>query len=68
MSKYFFTADTHFGNPHILEHGERPFNSVAERNATLIKNWNEVVGPKDYVYHLGDFGNTDLSHKGYLIN
>lgn len=24
-------------------------------NEVLIKNWNEVVGPTDIVYHLGDF-------------
>ena len=22
---------------------------------TLIENWNSVVGPNDYVFHLGDF-------------
>lgn len=24
-------------------------------DATLIQNWNAVVGPEDHVYHLGDF-------------
>ncbi len=27
----------------------------------LIKNWNEVVGPNDHVYHLGDFAWRDHS-------
>lgn len=33
----------------------RPFSSIEEMNSTLIKNWNNKVGPDDTVYHLGDF-------------
>ena len=32
----------------------RPFNSTEIMNATMFGNWNKVVGPTDYVYHLGD--------------
>ena len=51
----FFTADTHFYHQNILRYCRRPFKSVEEMNRKLIKNWNSVVGPDDYVFHLGDF-------------
>lgn len=52
----FFTSDTHFNHVAILEYCQRPFASVEEMNEAMIKNWNEVVEPKDTVFHLGDVG------------
>jgi calcineurin-like phosphoesterase family protein len=49
-----FISDTHFGHKSTLLFG-RPFSSVEEMDATLIRNWNNVVKPEDTVYHLGDF-------------
>ena len=59
MAKHFIIADTHFYHKNIIEYAERPFQSVAEMNDALVKNWNSVVSPEDIVYHLGDvaFGN-----------
>lgn len=54
--EYFFTADTHFNHHNIIKYCKRPFKHVLEMNEELIKRWNEVVGPEDFVYHLGDFG------------
>lgn len=54
--EYFFVSDTHFGHDSIRRYTNRPFESVDEMNEILIQNWNSVVGPHDYVYHLGDFG------------
>lgn len=50
----WFTSDTHFGHSRIIELCNRPFNSVIEMNERLVRNWNELVGPEDTVYHLGD--------------
>jgi calcineurin-like phosphoesterase family protein len=33
----------------------RPFASVAAMNEAIIERWNEIVGPDDEVWHLGDF-------------
>lgn len=51
----FFTSDTHFGHGGALGLFRRPFTSVAEMDETLIRRWNETVGPADEVWHLGDF-------------
>jgi calcineurin-like phosphoesterase family protein len=50
-----FTSDTHFGDPRVLRIDKRPFRTIPEHDAALIANWNEVVGPGDTVWHLGDF-------------
>lgn len=50
----FYTSDTHFCHRNILRFCNRPFASIEEHDEELIKRWNEVVGPNDDVYHLGD--------------
>lgn len=52
----FFTSDTHFNHPNILKYCSRPFSSVEEMDEAIIENWNNVVGPEDIVFHLGDVG------------
>ena len=54
----YFTSDTHFGDHRVLNLYPRPFASVAEMDAELIRRWNETVGPDDEVWHLGDFART----------
>ena len=76
-SKVFFTSDTHFGHANIIKFCDRPFANTAEMDETLIRNWNEKVGPDDVIFHLGDFawGGSDvwtklltqLNGKKYLI-
>lgn len=51
----YFTSDTHFADPRVLRIDRRPFGTMAEHDAALIASWNEVVGPNDEVWHLGDF-------------
>lgn len=54
MQKIFFTADTHFGHENVIQFDKRPFASVEEMDAELIKKWNNKVGKGDLVYVLGD--------------
>ncbi|WP_426221496.1 metallophosphoesterase [Methylobacterium sp. NFXW15] len=51
----FFTADSHFGHAGVLAMSGRLFASIEEHDEALIAAWNAVVGPKDEVWHLGDF-------------
>ena len=56
----FLVADTHFGHAGVCQFLNkdgsklRPWNDPAEMDEELVKRWNETVGPKDKVYHLGD--------------
>lgn len=51
----YFISDTHFNHDREFVYGPRGFKSIEEMNETLIKNWNETVGPEDDIYVLGDF-------------
>lgn len=51
----WFTSDLHLGHANILKHCDRPFQTVAEMDATLIANWNARVFPSDDIWCLGDF-------------
>jgi calcineurin-like phosphoesterase family protein len=51
----FFTSDSHFGDAPRIRIDHRPFPTIAAHDAALVANWNEVVGPDDEVWHLGDF-------------
>jgi len=48
---------THYYHSNIIlpEYCDRPYKSIEEMNEALIANFNELVGPKDDVFHLGDF-------------
>ncbi len=50
----WFTSDQHFGHAKILKSCDRPFVNVEEMDETIIKNYNELVGPDDTVFFLGD--------------
>lgn len=51
----FFTSDPHFGHYNVIGYCNRPFDEVSQMNEFLVERWNEVVGPEDTVYVLGDF-------------
>lgn len=56
----FLVADTHFGHKGVCEFLRddgtklRPWNNHEEMDADMVRMWNDTVGPKDTVYHLGD--------------
>ena len=50
----YFTADLHFGHTNVIRYCGRPFGSVEDMDAGLIRNWNATVSRYDEVYILGD--------------
>jgi calcineurin-like phosphoesterase family protein len=60
MPSTFIVSDTHFGHANICKFLNadgtklRPWDSPEEMDEYMVKAWNEVVRPKDKVYHLGD--------------
>ena len=54
MGEIFFTGDLHFGHANVIAFDNRPFESVEEMDAELIRRWNNKVGKGDLTYVLGD--------------
>jgi calcineurin-like phosphoesterase family protein len=51
----WFTSDWHLGHKNILHFGTgRPFASIAEHDAELVRRHNALVDPDDEVWVLGD--------------
>ena len=51
----FATSDQHFDHKNIIKHAKRPFDSIEEMHAAIVKRWNNLVSPTDTVFVLGDF-------------
>lgn len=58
----YYISDLHFGHQNVIAMDGRPFETIEEMDATLIRLWNERVTDEDDVYIVGDFayrnGNT----------
>lgn len=52
--KVFFISDLHFGHANVIRFDNRPFATVEEMDAELIRRWNDKVAKGDLVYVLGD--------------
>lgn len=63
-------GDTHFGHRKIVgfEPTFRPFATIEEHDAELVRRWNATVKPTDIVWHLGDvvFGRDAFKYLGQL--
>lgn len=65
--RIFVTSDTHFGHDRDFIYEPRGFSSVKESDFEIMSRWNEVVGPNDIVYLLGDLMlNNNLNGLGCL--
>lgn len=61
MPAVFLVSDTHFGHAGVCRFTRndgctplRPWDDASEMDEAMVKAWNDRVGPKDKVYHLGD--------------
>jgi len=52
---YLITGDEHYGHRNVIGFDNRPFATINDHDAELIRRHNEVVGPEDTVIHAGDF-------------
>ena len=66
--KTWIISDTHFNHKNIIRYCDRPFKDVNHMNEVLINNWNEVVAPDDFVYHVGDFAFGDITKQRPIFN
>ena len=55
----YFTSDTHFGSDSnaIIEREMRPFSGPADYTTQQVKIWNDIAGPDDTIYCIGNFCN-----------
>lgn len=51
----YFTSDLHLGHEKAIFYQNRPFADAGQMNQALIQNINEMVGPEDELWILGDF-------------
>ncbi len=67
----FYTADEHYDHFNSIKQNNRPFETNAEMNRTMIDNHNSVVTDADTTYHVGDFtlkrGNGGLKFANTII-
>lgn len=54
QNKIWITSDWHFGHSKPFLYEPRGFKNTYEMSEAIIKKYNEVVGPNDDVYFLGD--------------
>src|SRR5208337_3100756 len=50
----FFSSDFHLGHTNIIKYCHRPFANSQEMDATILKNFFDIVKPGDRFFYLGD--------------
>lgn len=50
-----YISDLHFDHANVIKFDNRPFETIEEMNAELIRRWNETVAKDDITYIIGDF-------------
>ena len=50
----YFTADWHLYHHNIIGYCNRPFKSTADMHKTMQKRNNNIVGPDDVIWNIGD--------------
>lgn len=53
-NRKLYISDWHYWHANCIHFDNRPFKTVEEMNAELIRRWNAAVNPGDFVYILGD--------------
>lgn len=66
LDRVFITSDNHFGHRFLSE--LRRFRSREDHDETLIRRWNETVGPCDSVLCLGDFSFRNVEETRSIVN
>ena len=56
----FFIGDPHFGHKKVSE--LRGFEDVPQHDATIMRNWREVVSDQDDVFVMGDMAMSNPQH------
>lgn len=66
FTRKWYTADLHLGHPGILRHcaATRPFDSVEDMDAQVVRRINDRVGKDDLLYIVGDFA---ISNDGEYV-
>ena len=57
----YLISDFHLDHDNIIDYCDRPFDSVAAMNETLVEHWNATVGPGESVLYGGDLTIRDQS-------
>lgn len=50
----YYISDLHFLHENVLCFDNRPFDSIAQMQQTIVNNWNDKITNGDTVYILGD--------------
>ena len=69
--KIFITADLHHSHANIMKFCPTTrghFNNVQDMNEWMVKEWNNIVGPEDLTYILGDVSFTQSQEAAQWVN